>query len=88
MLTKKELDNMLEVMSDAFGYAYYRWLDEQGYEDINDYAVIFEKYLKPSGTEIVVMQTKPFGFIAKHEKWLYNFYIEGEYLKYKLLTSK
>ena len=44
-------------------YLFGRWLDEQKYEDIVDYAIPFADVLKPFGVVVVRMTKRPFGVI-------------------------
>jgi hypothetical protein len=56
---------MVHKIEDQVEYGYSRWLDEQKYEDINDYAVLFRGQIEKAGGKFVRMTKRPFGFIFR-----------------------
>ena len=59
------INNMFESIQPLMENLYGRWLDEQGLEDIKEYAKVIQVKLDKYGFTIVVMKKKPFGFTFK-----------------------
>lgn len=65
---KPKVEKLLAVLDQPIGYGYERWQDEKEYEDIADYAVLYEAKAKKLGWEITKMIPRPYGFRAVHKK--------------------
>lgn len=65
---KPRVEKLLAALDQPIGYGYSRWQDEKKYEDIADYAVLYEAEAKKLGWEITKMTPSPYGFRAVHRK--------------------
>ena len=63
----KDTGNQLEL-------GWCRWMDEKEYEDINDYAVLFQKQVENKGGRFQKMTKRPFGFRAVVDQRTFQFY--------------
>ena len=61
----KKINTMFQTIQPLMENLYGRWLDEQGLEDIKEYAKVIQVELDKYGFKIVVMKKKPFGFTFK-----------------------
>ena len=64
----KSINTMFSSMQTLMGNLYGRWLDEQGMEDIKEYANVIQTELDKCGFadfKMVSMKKKPFGFTFK-----------------------
>ncbi len=61
----KKINTMFQTIQPLMENLYGRWLDEQGLEDIKEYAKVIQVELDKYGFNIVVMKKKPFGFTFK-----------------------
>lgn len=65
---KQETENKLQALmggiGESIGYLYYRWQDEKGYENIEDYGKSLQKTVDKLnlGVTITFMSSQPFGF--------------------------
>ena len=62
-LMKARLSALLRDVGDKLEYAYSRWQDERGYEDIHDYEVLYKKPVADAGFTYLTITTRPFGFV-------------------------
>lgn len=56
------INKMYVDLTDLMSSLYGRWLDEAGYEDLDDYMAVLKKRM-PKGFVITKMTARPFGFI-------------------------
>lgn len=81
----KNINMMFVTIQPLMENLYGRWLDEQGLEDIKEYAKVIQVELDKYGFTIVVMKKKPFGFTFKinQTEATYQLSISSTYYKWK-----
>jgi len=83
---QKRKETALKLYNDLNGIMnniYERWLDEKEYEDINEYAVLFQPKVEEVGGQFIGMTKKPFGFKYVLEDATYHVYVSGSTYGYK-----
>jgi len=80
---KEKASKLFEELDGVMENAYSRWLDEKEYEDINDYAVLFQSKVEAIGGQFIKMTKKPFGFKFILEDATYHIYMNGTQYGYK-----
>lgn len=79
---KEKAKRLFEEMDEVISNAYVRWLDEKEYEDINDYAVLFQPNVEAIGGQFIRMTKRPFGFIYTLDEATYQVSINNTSYKY------
>jgi len=80
--TKEIAKNIFHEMQTMMTYLYSRWLDEQGLEDIAEYAKVIEPIVKKFGATFLKMQKRPFGFTYNLNGCVYQIKINSTTYSY------
>jgi len=84
---KENSNKLFNLCEEKMGYGYSRWLDEKDYEDINEYAVLFETFIKEVGGKLVSMTKRPFGFKCNIGGFIFHYKVSSGYYKYEYISS-
>ena len=79
---KEKAKRLFEEIEEVVSNAYERWLDEKEYEDINDYAILFQSKVEAIGGQFIRMTKRPFGFIYTLDEATYQVSINNTRYKY------
>ena len=80
---KEKAEKLFDEMGEVIGNAYERWVEEKEYEDINDYAVLFQPNVEAIGGQFIRMTKRPFGFIYTLDEATYQVSINNTSYKYR-----
>lgn len=84
---KENSKKLFNLCEEKMGYGYSRWLDEKDYEDINDYAILFENFIKEVGGKLVSMTKRPFGFKCNIGGVIFHYRVTSSYYEYKYISN-
>jgi len=81
----KALD-IFKSLEKLLTYLYSRWMDENQYEDINDYGVNLKTAVEAIGGEFIKMNKKPFGFTFKLADSFYQIKVTSKSYEYNRIA--